>query len=57
VASATTDVRVAAAPISDPVDAELARLRYRPDGDLLVLAAGPEVAHVGGRAGREGALP
>lgn len=43
VASASTDVRVAAAPISDPVDAELARLRYRPDGDGLVLAEGPSL--------------
>ena len=39
-ATVSTDVRVPAAPISDPVDAELARLRDQPDNTLLVLVGG-----------------
>jgi hypothetical protein len=47
VASATTDVRDAAAPISDPVDAELARLRHVADNDLLALGAGVSLVRNG----------
>ena len=39
-ATVSTDVRVPAAPISDPVDADLARLRDQPDNTLLVLVGG-----------------
>ena len=47
VASATTDVWEAAAPISDPVDAELARLRDQPDNTLLVLVGGASLIRDG----------
>ena len=50
VASATADIREAAAPISDPGDAELARLRHRTDNFLLVLAEGASL--IGGALAR-----
>jgi len=41
-ATVPTDVRLPAAPISDPVDAELTRLRHRPGTTIWVVAeAGP----------------